>query len=224
MVFIKIYKIPKSAELNFFKIPHSQNLYILCTTLILMNPRQWYEEHTVFIGKIFAHTGLSPNHITIFSLVPATISSYFYYSHNIIMGVLFLVVALFCDVCDGSVARVLDQKTDFGAVLDASIDRDCELIVLFGILIGGLAQSWIVYFCFSGMIMASYVRARIESKGISAMSVGLMERIQKMSFIIVGSLLFLVYTPSLNIALFLVGLLSHITSIQRLLYARRKLP
>jgi archaetidylinositol phosphate synthase len=189
-----------------------------------MNSRQWYEEHTVYIGKILARTRLSPNQITLLSLVPAAISCYFYYMHNVIMGVLFLVLALLLDVCDGAVARILNQKTDFGAVLDASIDRDCEIIVLFGVLLGGLAESWIVYFCFSGMIMASYVRARIESKGVSAMSIGLMERFQKMTLIIAGSLLFLIYSPSLNIALFLVGFLSHITSAQRLIYARRVLP
>jgi archaetidylinositol phosphate synthase len=91
-------------------------------------------------------------------------------------------------------------------------------------MLGELAESWIVFFCFSGMVMASYVRARIESKGVSAMSVGLMERIQKMTLILIGALLFFLYQDSLNVALLVVGVLSHVTSVQRLLYARRELP
>jgi archaetidylinositol phosphate synthase len=189
-----------------------------------MNTRKWYEEHTIIFGKIIARTGLTPNQLTILSLIPAFISCYYYYHGKAILGVVFLCVTLLFDVFDGSVARVLNKKTNFGAVLDASIDRDCEIIVLFGILLGGLAESWIVYFCFSGMIMASYVRARIESKGVSAMSVGLMERFQKMTLIIAGSVFMIAYGESLNIALFVVGLLSHITSAQRLLYGRRNLP
>jgi archaetidylinositol phosphate synthase len=189
-----------------------------------MNLRQFYETHTVRIGKALARTGLTPNQLTVLSLVPAIISAYFYYCTRELMGALFLVITLACDVFDGSVARALDRKTDFGAVLDASIDRYCEFIILLGIMLGGLAESWIVYFCFAGMIMASYVRARIESKGISAMSVGLMERVQKMTVILAGSLFFFVYSNSLNIALFAVGLLSCITSVQRLVYARRELP
>jgi archaetidylinositol phosphate synthase len=189
-----------------------------------MNTRKWYEEQTIISGKIIARTGLKPNQLTILSLIPAFISCYYYYHSKVILGVVFLCVTLLFDVFDGSVARVLNKKTNFGAVLDASIDRDCEIIVLFGILLGGLAESWIVYFCFSGMIMASYVRARIESKGVSAMCVGLMERFQKMTLIITGSVFMILYGESLNIALFVVGLLSHITSAQRLLYGRRNLP
>lgn len=188
-----------------------------------MNRRQWYEEHTIKIGKVIARSRLTPNQLTLLSVIPATISCYYFYCNRELMGALFLFLTLLFDVFDGSVARVLNRKTDFGAVLDASIDRYCEIIILSGIMLGGLAKSWIVFFCFSGMIMASYVRARIESKGKSAMSVGLMERVQKMTVIIAGALLLSVYSNSMNVALFAVGFLSHITAVQRLFYGRREL-
>jgi archaetidylinositol phosphate synthase len=188
-----------------------------------MNRRQFYEEHTAKIGEVFAQIGLTPNQLTVVSLVPAVVSGYFYSCGRELCGALFLLLALGVDVLDGSVARALDVRTDFGAVLDASVDRYCEFIVLFGVLLGGLARGWVVLFCFSGMIMASYVRARIESRGISAMSIGLMERFQKMTLILLGSLLLQFYGNSLNIALFAVGILSHFTAAQRLLYARREL-
>ncbi|MBU7048349.1 MAG: CDP-alcohol phosphatidyltransferase family protein [Theionarchaea archaeon] len=189
-----------------------------------MNRRQYYEEHTLKVGEVIARLGLTPNQLTLLSLLPALVSAYFYSERRELFGALFLIFTMAFDVFDGSVARVLNKKSDFGAVLDASIDRYCEFIILLGIMIGGLAKGWIVFFCFSGMIMASYVRARIESRGVTAMSVGLMERLQKMTLILVGSLFVFVYGDSLNVALFLVGFLSHITSVQRLLYARRELP
>jgi archaetidylinositol phosphate synthase len=188
-----------------------------------MNRRQYYEERTLKIGEVIARTGLTPNQLTLLSIIPAVVSAYFYSEKREIIGALFLFLTLVFDVFDGAVARVMNRKTDFGAVLDASIDRCCEFIVLFGIGLGGLAEEWVTFFCFSGMIMASYVRARIESRGVSAMSVGLMERMQKMVLILLGSVLMLVYVHSLNITLFVVGFLSYITSAQRLLYARREL-
>ena len=188
-----------------------------------MDRRQLYEKYTTRIGEIAARSGLTPNQLTLLSLVPAVISCYFFFRGRELFGALFLIITLAFAVLDGSVARFLNKKTNFGSVLDATVDRYCEFIILFGIMVGGLAESWIVFFCFSGMIMASYVRARIESKGVSAMSVGFMERIQKMTLILVGLLFLSVYQNSLNIALVAVGFLSYITSVQRLLYARRNL-
>jgi archaetidylinositol phosphate synthase len=188
-----------------------------------MNRRQWYETHTLTIGKIMAKTGLTPNQLTLISLIPAVISGYFYAQAAEVWGALFLALTLLFDVFDGSVARYLDMKTSFGAVMDPVIDRYCEIMVLFGILLGGRVESWMVFVCFSGMIMASYTRARIETQGISALSVGLMERVQKTTLILAGSLLLPVYGESLALALLAVGILSHVTSVQRLVYARRNL-
>jgi phosphatidylglycerophosphate synthase len=188
-----------------------------------MNRRQWYETHTLKLGKIIARTGLTPNQLTLFSLLPALISGYFYSQSSEVLGALFLCITLLFDVFDGSVARVLNLKTTFGAVMDPVIDRYCEVIVLLGILLGGRVDSWIVFLCFSGMIMASYTRARIETQGISALSVGLMERMEKTTLILAGSLLLPIFPDSLTIALLVVGILSHVTSAQRLVYARRNL-
>ncbi|MBU7032118.1 MAG: CDP-alcohol phosphatidyltransferase family protein [Theionarchaea archaeon] len=188
-----------------------------------MNRRQWYETHTLTIGKLLARTGLTPNQLTLLSLVPAFISGYFYSQNSEVLGALFLCLTLLFDVFDGSVARALDEKTTFGAVMDPVIDRYCEFIVLLGILLGGRVDGWIVFLCFSGMIMASYTRARIETQGISALSVGLMERMEKTTIILAGSFLLPLSPDSLTIALLVVGILSHVTSAQRLVYARRDL-
>jgi archaetidylinositol phosphate synthase len=201
-----------------------QKVYIAAGNLIPMNRRQWYEEHTLEIGRTVARTELTPNQLTLLSLIPAVVSAYFFSLQRELVGGLFLVIALAFDVLDGSVARVQDRKTDFGFVLDATIDRYCEIIVLFGLLMGGFAEGWVVLLCFSGMIMASYVRARIESKGISAMSVGLMERMQKMLVLLIGVVLYSFFDRSITAALLIIGILSHVTAAQRLVYARRVLP
>lgn len=185
-----------------------------------MNRRQWYEDHTRELGTFISQSGITPNQLTLLSLLPAGVSSVLYMTDHYVIGGLFVLITLSFDVLDGSVARATHTMTNFGGVLDPSIDRVCEFIILLGIMVGDLAESWIVFFCFSGMIMASYVRAKIETMGVPAGGVGLMERFTKLMLIALGSAVYYVYPFGLSVALLVVGALSFITAGQRLIYAR----
>jgi phosphatidylglycerophosphate synthase len=69
------------------------------------------------------------------------------------------------------------------------------------------------------MLMASFTRAKAESVGgLKACTVGIAERQEKLLIIIGGSFLLFVYSQSLNYAIIIVGILSHITVLQRLHY------
>lgn len=187
-----------------------------------MNRRELYEEHTKKVGKTVARLGLTPNQLTVLSLIPAAVSGYFYYENRYIVGGLFVLLTLFFDVFDGSVARALNKQTNFGAVLDPAVDRYCEVLILSGILLGGLAESWTVLFCFSGMILASYVRAKAEAVGVPEMTAG-MQRLDKMIIVMAGSVACLWFESGLTFALIAVGVLSHLTAVKRLADTRRKL-
>ena len=74
------------------------------------------------------------------------------------------------------------------------------------------------------MVMASYVRARAESSGkVASCDVGFAGRAEKLTLLIIGMGLqaFFLRVHILQWAVIVVGVLSHITAIQRLLYARR---
>jgi CDP-diacylglycerol--glycerol-3-phosphate 3-phosphatidyltransferase/archaetidylinositol phosphate synthase len=79
-------------------------------------------------------------------------------------------------------------------------------------------------FALFGMVMASYVRARAEASGkVESCDVGFVGRPEKITGLIVGMLLQRFF-PQIRIvqwAVVAVGVLSHITALQRLLYARR---
>jgi phosphatidylglycerophosphate synthase len=74
------------------------------------------------------------------------------------------------------------------------------------------------------MVMASYVRARAESSGkVVSCDVGFAGRAEKMTLLIIGMGLQAIF-PQVHIlqwAVIAVGVLSHITALQRLLYARQ---
>ena len=80
-------------------------------------------------------------------------------------------------------------------------------------------------FALFGMWSASYVRAVAESKGgMKNCAVGMVGRLEKFAIIIAGAILEL-YFPfyALEIALILVGVISLVTTGQRLAFAHREL-
>ncbi len=174
------------------------------------------------IGSLMAKTGLSPNTFTILSLVPATIMGYFFYTGNVWLGLLFFIVTSFVDVIDGSVARATGKVSVFGKVLDHTIDRYTEFILIGGIVMGGLASFFSGCFAISGMIMASYVRAKAESEGAKNCDIGFMDRAEKLIIIMIGCIVLNWNDASLEYALIIVGLLSHVTVVQRLLYTKKQ--
>lgn len=87
---------------------------------------EWLDIHfTRPVGLIFTlfwqHLGVHPNVITILSIFLGVSAAYCFYFvdlwHNI-MGIIFLVFANLCDSTDGQLARLTNQKSFIGRVLD----------------------------------------------------------------------------------------------------------
>lgn len=190
---------------------------------MLAQYREKYQRIFSGFGRIMASTGLSPNFFTALSLVPSLIMGYLFYIGEVYWGLLFIMISAFFDIIDGNVARATGKVTVFGKVFDHSIDRYIEFILIAGIVSGGLAQPITGFFAISGMVMASYVRAKAESEGAKNCDVGLMDRAEKLLLIMLGCVLFGRYEQSLDYTFILVGVLSHITVVQRLRYAKKQL-
>lgn len=170
-------------------------------------------------GKILARSGLTPNMITIISLITSILSFWFYYQKSLILGAFFIVLTGIIDMLDGAVARAAGKATRFGAVLDHVLDRYAEYLIIIGIILGGYVDWMWGVFALIGMLMASFTRAKAESVGgLKSCTVGIAERQEKLIIIIVGSLLTLYYLQALLYATVLVGIISHVTVAQRLEY------
>ncbi|HHC18793.1 MAG TPA: CDP-alcohol phosphatidyltransferase family protein [Euryarchaeota archaeon] len=188
--------------------------------------RARYEKAMLPIGRKIATLGVTPNMLTLLSLaVSATIIPIFM-KWGLLVGTLFIPLIGFMDMLDGSVARATNRVSRFGGVLDHVIDRYAEYFILCGFALGGYMDwSWSFYAMF-GMVMASYTRAKAESiGGLKSCTVGIAERQEKLITLIIGALIAYFMQTHLktimNLTAFIVGTLSHITVIQRLLYTRR---
>jgi len=210
-----------------------------------LKTRAAYKRITDPMGIFFGKLNISPNAITIISGLFAITSATMYAFNGLVgdfefwwlIGFALMIITGFIDVIDGSVARATGKTTKFGRVLDPVMDRFAEFCFLFGISIGiytfePLESLWppiatipVAAWClfsFAGMIFASYARARGESVArVNVESVGIMERREKLLLLFIGNLLYHWFNVALIIAIILVGILSFITTIQRMFYIRK---
>ena len=181
--------------------------------------RERYQKAIAPIGKILANFGFSPNLMTIISLIVAIATAYIYTLRMPVVAALFVVFTSVIDMFDGAIARTTGRVTKFGATLDHVIDRYAEFFIVIGIIYAGYT-SWIFgFFTLFGMLMASFTRAKAESVGgLKSCTIGIAERQEKLLLIIGGSFLLLIFHQALHYAIIIVGILSHITVLQRLHY------
>lgn len=160
------------------------------------------------------------------SLLCAIASGYFFWRKSLLWGVIFVLLTSLTDMLDGATARAGKMGTVFGGILDHVSDRYGEFFILVGIGISGIVHPGWAIFALFGMLIASYTRAAAESIGnLPTCAVGWMGRLEKFILITAGALLEMFY-PGYNLltyALILVGVTSVITSLQRLLFARKAL-
>jgi archaetidylinositol phosphate synthase len=107
------------------------------------------------------------------------LSAYFFYVSQPVFGGIVLLLAGFFDILDGGVAKVSGKVTKFGAVLDATLDRYSDLIIIGAIIIAGLCNPIWGIIAIIGSVMVSYVRAKGELEGVKMAGVGVMERAER---------------------------------------------
>jgi phosphatidylglycerophosphate synthase len=193
---------------------------------LLARYRQYYEHITLPLGRVCLRLGLMPDTLSYLSLALSVLAGYVIALQQFWWGVGVILLVSFADMLDGATARAGNLTSDYGTVLDHVIDRYAEGCIIGGIVFAGsVAPAWAL-FALHGMIMASYVRVRVEATGkIGSCNVGFAGRQEKLGLLLLGLLLqpLAPRLPVLEWALIAVGAASHLTAAQRLQFARRAL-
>ncbi len=140
-------------------------------------------------------------------------------------GVVVLVAGLF-DMLDGALARAKGKTTRFGAILDSTLDRVSEAILLLSLLAVFarnqlVAESILSGVALVGSLLVSYIRARMEGLGIEC-TAGLFTRPERVIILALGLLLSR-FDNAMLIVLAIITFFSWLTVIERMVYAYRKL-
>jgi phosphatidylglycerophosphate synthase len=191
---------------------------------ILARFRALYEQTTIPLGRACLRFGLTPDMLTLMSLLIGGLAGYVIAHGAFIGGVALIIVMGVADMLDGAAARAGGLASQYGTVLDHVVDRYAEFAILVGVMVSGAVSPGWAMFALFGMVMASYVRARAEATGlIASCNVGFAGRQEKLALLCLGMLLqpALPQFALLQWAVIAVGAVSHVTAVQRLLYARR---
>lgn len=168
--------------------------------------------------------GLRAWHLTAFSVVAsAGVGALLFAGQHFAAG-LALIGAGILDIFDGALARLRNEDSPEGAVLDSVLDRVSDTIV-YGCLFlseglrgarvsAGLALSSLVL-----GLLVSHLRARAEAEGAS-MTEGVFQRAERVMLLVVG----LVIPGTLVPALVVVTAMGTVTAAQRLVGTWRRLP
>ncbi|MEW6589183.1 MAG: CDP-alcohol phosphatidyltransferase family protein [Thermoproteota archaeon] len=183
---------------------------------MLNNFRGSLKPHLEKLGNSFASTGLSPNFWTAVGLGFAFLSAVAYGLNSqiqfaAIIGGALLLVSGFFDIVDGQVARVTKKVSKKGGFLDSVFDKIAEIAIFLGLLVGGFAESYLVFLAITLSLLVSYARSRAESLGVKLQGIGIGERAERLLAIaIIGMIGFMQY------AIIIVIIIAAITFIQRI--------
>ena len=176
------------------------------------------------VGRVVAKTRVPPNFLTILGfLFNVGVAWMISRGPDLfpIAGFLIIVAGIF-DLLDGAVARHTNRVTRFGALLDSTLDRLSEAVLLFGLLWYFVWQQdtslevILIFAIIVGSLLISYVRARAEGLGLDA-EVGIMRRTVRILTLSIG-LMLSPFGPLLLVALWGLAILTNLTAVHRLIY------
>ena len=181
------------------------------------------------LAAFLVRRGVSPDVVTfIGTLGVAGAALGFYPFGEFFWGPVVITCFVFSDLVDGTMARMTERSSRWGAWLDSTLDRVGDAAVFGGIamyyagdgddlLLCGLA----LYGLAAGAVV-SYARARAEGLGMTA-DVGVTERADRLVIVLVATGLHGLDVPYVQaIALWYVAVGSTVTIVQRALAVRRQ--
>jgi CDP-diacylglycerol--glycerol-3-phosphate 3-phosphatidyltransferase len=170
--------------------------------------------------RLLTKWGVSPNSLTLTGVIITFFATIAFFMQSPRLGGFLVLLGGLCDAIDGSLARNAGKATRFGALLDSSVDRYAEFVMLFGIggyflMVEDYVNSAVTFLALCGSFMVSYTRARAESLGLTA-KVGVMQRPERIVFLGVGAL---IHPAALAVAIWMVAIFANFTALQRLRFA-----
>ncbi len=189
---------------------------------------EWGRKRIKFIlepvSDIFIKLHITPNTITVLGLLLSVGVGYLIIIDQLVWAGLLYILAAGMDAVDGTLARKLNIRSQFGAFLDSTLDRLGESIILASIGVWAVVQDnenlvLVVLLAFSALVtsyLVSYTRARAEGLGYDV-KVGIGTRVERF---IIMALALLLQRPDIGVAV--ITVLAGVTVIQRI-YAVWKL-
>jgi len=193
------------------------------------------------VAGLFVRCHITPNQISVLALLAGIACAVLFLERQFLWGSLALFLSAVLDLVDGSVARMTDRHTRFGAVFDWIVDKYVDALVLLGIGLSGIAiisqyvtvppitDFAIVVFAIIGSLMNTFIkpvvyaeigyREKVEGKIDDPLEgVGFFGRPETFLVLILGGV-----TGFIGIAVILIAVCTNLSAIQRICYLYKTL-
>ena len=183
-----------------------------------------FDPHLIRVTQtLFGNKPVNPDIITIMGTVFSCISCGLIISDHLVSAGFSLLIAGFCDMLDGAVARSFRSVSFFGGFLDSVLDRYSDLLVVGGMLVyyilhNSIPMAILVFVMAVGTAIIPYTRARAEAISVECRS-GLLERPERIVLLLLG----LFFNALLDLVVIISAVLTHITVFQRIIHVKRVL-
>jgi phosphatidylglycerophosphate synthase len=104
----------------------------------------FYQQIAFLITSFLMKTKITPNIVTLISLIFGLLSAFFVFKHSIVLSIVFLNISFILDCVDGQLARVKRLESDFGMWLDNISDRIVENAIVLSIALAYLHDKMIL--------------------------------------------------------------------------------
>jgi len=149
------------------------------------------------LAKGLIKIGVTPNLATFFMLCFAILSFIWIsiFQNLLIFSILVFITGIM-DGVDGSIARLTERASKFGAFFDSVMDRISEFFIFFGLIIFNwniylwnfFDMKLIIFIAYLISFMISYCRARAEVFFKGDFDIGLMARSERLFYIFITML------------------------------------
>jgi archaetidylinositol phosphate synthase len=193
------------------------------------------------VAAVFVRCHITPNQISVLSLVAGIACAILFFEQQFFWGSLALLLSAILDLVDGSVARMTNRHTRFGAVFDWIVDKYVDALVLLGIGLSGIAiisqyvtvppvtDFAIVAFAIIGSLMNTFIkpvvyaeigyREKVEGKIDDPLEgVGFFGRPETFLVLILGGV-----TGFIWLAVMIIAVCTNLSAIQRVMYLYKTL-
>ena len=175
------------------------------------------------IVRVLVALRVTPDSLTWLGLAGGGGAAALLWSGHWVWGGIAVLASSALDMLDGALARATGAASKYGALLDSTLDRVGEAVILFGMLgyyarRGDIEETLLLFAAVVVSGLVSYVKARAEGLGIPC-NVGIVTRPERI--IILGAGLLAGHTATV-IALYLITVLSFVTAAHRFLDAGRR--
>ncbi len=173
--------------------------------------------------------GVTPDMVTFVGAAGSSAAALWFFPRGeFVWGVVVIVLFVFSDLLDGTMARMRGTAGPWGNYLDSTLDRVTDGAIFGGLLIyfasrGDSVTTAAAWVCLVGAFTISYAKARAESVGAEA-NVGIAERAERLIVALLAAFLTgLGLDWALPVALPVLAVLVVITVGQRFAHVRKQL-